>query len=146
VLILGPGIQSADAEFPSRAIRIIVPCAAGGPSESAPRLIAEPLARHLDQSVFVENKPGAAGLGTEAFLSAAPDGYTLLTGAIGPFQQHFVQTTLPSWEMQGSLRDGWTNTGTRCANFLMLRHALHICQTSRGHQAALAKSSCTLCS
>jgi tripartite-type tricarboxylate transporter receptor subunit TctC len=34
----------------------------------------------------VENKPGAAGLvGTEAFLSAAPDGYTLLTGAIGPF-------------------------------------------------------------
>ena len=53
---------------------------------SAPRLIAEPLARHLGQSVFVENKPCAAGLvGTEAFLSAAPDGYTLLTGAIGPF-------------------------------------------------------------
>lgn len=86
-LLVASGLQSAAAdEFPSRAIRIIVPYAAGGPSDVGTRLMADPLARHIGQSVFVENKPGAAGLvGTDAFLSAAPDGYTLLTGAIGPF-------------------------------------------------------------
>jgi tripartite-type tricarboxylate transporter receptor subunit TctC len=73
-------------DFPSRAIRVLVPYAPGGPSDIGARLMAEPLARHIGQSVIIENKGGAAGLvGTEAFLSAPPDGYTLVVGAIGPF-------------------------------------------------------------
>jgi putative tricarboxylic transport membrane protein len=73
-------------DYPSRPVRILVPYAAGGPSDTGARLVAEPLARQLGTSVFVENRGGAGGLvGTEAFLRDPPDGYTILLGAIGPF-------------------------------------------------------------
>ena len=73
-------------DFPTRPIRVLVPYTAGGPSDVGTRLMSDPLARHLGQPLVIENKGGAAGLvGTEAFLAAPPDGYTLLVGAIGPF-------------------------------------------------------------
>ena len=73
-------------DFPTRAIQIVVPYAPGGPSDVGTRLMADALARHLGQPVIVENKPGSAGLGqTESYLNQPQDGYTLLTGAIGPF-------------------------------------------------------------
>jgi putative tricarboxylic transport membrane protein len=73
-------------DFPSRPVRILVPYAAGGPSDTGARLVAEPLSRQLGTSVFVENRGGAGGLvATEAFLRDPPDGYTILLGAIGPF-------------------------------------------------------------
>ncbi len=79
-------MQAAFAvDYPSRAIRIIVPYSAGGTSDTAARLIAEPLGRALGQSVYVENRGGAGGLsGTEAFFETAPDGYTLLLAGAGP--------------------------------------------------------------
>jgi tripartite-type tricarboxylate transporter receptor subunit TctC len=84
-LLLAATAAAAD-EFPSHPIRILVPYTAGGPSDVGTRLMSDPLARHLGQPLVIENKGGAAGLvGTEAFLAAAPDGYTLLVGAIGPF-------------------------------------------------------------
>ena len=77
----GAGAQT----FPNRPLRIIVPFAAGGPNDVAARLVAEALRPHLSQSVVVENRGGAGGLvGAEAVVNAAPDGYTLLFGTVGP--------------------------------------------------------------
>ena len=76
----------ASAEtYPSRPIRLVVPYAAGGPTDLAARQIAESLRPHLRQPVIIENRGGAGGIpGTEAVAQAARDGYTLLVGAAGP--------------------------------------------------------------
>jgi tripartite-type tricarboxylate transporter receptor subunit TctC len=80
------GAQGALADdFPSRPLRIIVPYAAGGPSDAGARLVADPLARELGKPVVIENRGGAGGLsGTEAFLAGELDGHTILLGGIAP--------------------------------------------------------------
>ena len=82
----GTGV-AAQQDFPNRPIRIIVPYAAGGPSDNGTRLIQDSLSRELGQPVVIENRGGGGGLNaTEAYLkSDSHDGYTLLVGAIGPF-------------------------------------------------------------
>lgn len=65
--------------YPNRAIRIIVPVAAGGNVDLIARAVAEPLSKALGQTITVENRPSAASLvGTQLVAKAAPDGYTLL--------------------------------------------------------------------
>jgi tripartite-type tricarboxylate transporter receptor subunit TctC len=73
-------------EFPSRPVRIIVPYAAGGPSDTGARLIQDNFSRALGKPVFIENRGGGGGLnGTESFLSSGEfDGHTLLLGGIAP--------------------------------------------------------------
>lgn len=72
-------------DFPTRPIRVIVGYAAGGPSDTGARLMAEPLGRQLGQPIVIENQGGGGGLNsTESYAKYAPDGYTLLLGAIGP--------------------------------------------------------------
>ena len=67
------------AEFPARPIKIVIPYAAGGPTDIFGRLMAEYLGKDLKQAVFVENKAGAQGaIGAEMVAHAEPDGYTLL--------------------------------------------------------------------
>lgn len=76
----------AQEAFPNRAVRILVPYSVGGTSDAAARLVADPLARQLGQTVVVENRGGAGGLvATEAFFKMPPDGYTLLLAGAGPF-------------------------------------------------------------
>jgi tripartite-type tricarboxylate transporter receptor subunit TctC len=66
--------------YPERTITLIVPFAAGGPSDTVGRLVADHLGRTLGQQIVVENVGGAGGtLGAERAAKAAPDGYTLLT-------------------------------------------------------------------
>ena len=83
--VAGAAAANAD-DFPSRALRVIVPYAAGGPSDTGSRLAAEALGRVLAKPVIVENRGGGGGLNaTEAYLGIEPDGYTILVGSIGPF-------------------------------------------------------------
>ena len=72
---------SATAQvYPDKPIILIVPFAAGGPSDTVGRLVGDHLSRSLGQQVIIENVGGAGGvLGAERAAKAAPDGYTLLT-------------------------------------------------------------------
>jgi tripartite-type tricarboxylate transporter receptor subunit TctC len=80
-LTAGPA-GAADA-YPSKPIRLIVPFAAGGPTDIMGRVVGRLLQDALKQTVVVENKPGAGGnLGTDAVLKSPPDGYTLGLSAI----------------------------------------------------------------
>jgi tripartite-type tricarboxylate transporter receptor subunit TctC len=79
-----PGFARAQAAYPNRPITIIVPFAAGGPTDVVTRLVAEVMARDLGQPVVVENVGGAGGtLGAQRVAQARPDGYTLLLHHIG---------------------------------------------------------------
>ena len=72
------------APFPGRTITMIVPFAAGGPTDTVTRLVAEAMSRDLDQTVVVENAGGAGGtIGSQKVAQARPDGYTLLLHHIG---------------------------------------------------------------
>ena len=74
----------AGAQYPDKPIRMIVPFAAGGVTDTSGRVIAEALSRRLGQPIVVENKPGASGnIGTQMVVNAAPDGYTLVLGFDG---------------------------------------------------------------
>jgi len=73
----------AQADFPSKPLKIIVPQPPGGGFDFVGRTLAEQLAKGLGQGVVVENRPGSGTLvGTDAAAKAAPDGYTLLVGSV----------------------------------------------------------------
>lgn len=79
LILAGPA-----AAFPDKPITIIVPAAAGGPSDTVARLVAQSMGETLGQQVLVENLGGAGGsLGAGQAARAAPDGYTLLLYHVG---------------------------------------------------------------
>jgi len=68
--------------YPNRAVKIIVPLAAGGGTDVVARMIAEKLTEKLGQNVIVENKPGAQGMiGVDAAAKSPADGYTIVFGS-----------------------------------------------------------------
>jgi tripartite-type tricarboxylate transporter receptor subunit TctC len=75
----------AQAQFyPSRAITVVVPFPAGGPSDVVARIVTEHMGRTLRQQMVIENVGGAGGtLGSARVAAAQPDGYTLLAGSMG---------------------------------------------------------------
>ena len=76
--ILGPSFAAAQA-YPAKAVRIIVPFAAGGPADNYARFMAQRLQDALGQSFVVDNRPGAGSvIGTDLAAKAPADGYTLL--------------------------------------------------------------------
>jgi tripartite-type tricarboxylate transporter receptor subunit TctC len=81
-LLSGPTL--AQGNYPDRPITMIVPAAAGGPSDTVARLVAEGMSAELGRRVIIENMGGAGGsLGTTRVAKAEPDGYTLLLYHIG---------------------------------------------------------------
>ena len=81
---IATGTASAQADWPSRPVRIVVPFAPGGTTDLTARIIAEQLGHSFRQTFVVENKAGAGGnLGATAVAKAAPDGYTFLMGTPG---------------------------------------------------------------
>lgn len=76
--------QAPEAGYPSRPIKLVVPYAPGGASDTTARIVAEGLTTQYGYAVVVENRPGATGnIGTQAVAQAKPDGYTLLLGYDG---------------------------------------------------------------
>ncbi|TAG03398.1 MAG: tripartite tricarboxylate transporter substrate binding protein [Betaproteobacteria bacterium] len=76
---------SANAQsWPSKSIRFVVPFATGGTSEIVARSVAQELSTLLGQTVFVENKPGGAGvIAMQEVMKAEPDGHTIIMGHVG---------------------------------------------------------------
>jgi len=82
--------------YPTKQITMIVPFAAGGPSDVIARILAETMGKHLKQSVVVENVGGAGGtLGAARVAKAAPDGYTFLLHHIGMATSPALYRSLP---------------------------------------------------
>jgi tripartite-type tricarboxylate transporter receptor subunit TctC len=83
-IALSPGTSSAQNKYPDRPIRIVVPFAAGGATDIAARILSQGLTEAFNQTVVVENRPGAgSNLGAAAVAHAEPDGYTLLLASSG---------------------------------------------------------------
>jgi tripartite-type tricarboxylate transporter receptor subunit TctC len=71
-------------DYPSRAVTIVVPFAAGGAFDSVARIVGVRMSELLNQPVVIENTTGAGGIvGVKRVIAAAPDGYTLLFGTVG---------------------------------------------------------------
>lgn len=76
----------AQAPYPNRPIRLVVPFAPGGNADITARLFGDALAKRLGQQLVIENRGGAGGaIGSEAVSKATPDGYTLVVGSTNTF-------------------------------------------------------------
>ena len=75
---------SALAQYPTKPVNMLVPYAAGGPTDTVARVVAQAMIKPMGQTVLVENRPSAGGiLAPEAVKNAKPDGYTILIHHIG---------------------------------------------------------------
>ena len=78
-----PAIAQSDPAYPTKPLRLIVPFAPGGTTDTSARLVSRELTKALGQQIIVENRPGAGSLvGTEAVLKLPADGYTLALATI----------------------------------------------------------------
>ena len=83
--VLGTVPAYAQAAYPNKPIRVVVPYGAGGITDMIGRRLCEKLAKDLGQSLVVDNRPGASGtVGMAEVARATPDGYTVILSAISP--------------------------------------------------------------
>ena len=97
VAALGLSAFSAGAQnYPERAITVVVPFSAGGPTDTVTRLIAEPMAKTLGAEIIVQNVEGAGGtVAAGQVAKAEPDGYTILMHHIGMSTAPTLYKSLP---------------------------------------------------
>jgi len=94
--LLISAVQSNAQNYPTKVITIVVPFAAGGPTDTLARLIAVPMSKTLKQQVIVENVVGAGGtIAANRVAKASPDGYTLLLHHIGHSTAPALYRNLP---------------------------------------------------
>ena len=99
LMIAGFGLVAATAafaEYPEKPITIVVPFAAGGPTDKVARDLGDVLRKQLNQTIIIENVGGAGGtLGAAKVAKAAPDGYTMLLHHIGMATSPALYRNLP---------------------------------------------------
>src|SRR5689334_4578880 len=95
LLFAGPAY--AQANYPQKPVRVVVPFPPGGSNDALCRIVGDKLSAEWKQPVIVENKPGAAGnIGAEVAYRAEPDGYTLLCAPPPPLAiNHNLYKSLP---------------------------------------------------
>lgn len=109
--ILTPGLATAQDGFPAQSITILVPAAAGGPSDTVARLVAEAMRVELDSPVIIENMGGAGGsLGAGRVAQADPDGYTLMlyhvaVATFGPLYENLAYEPATAFESVGMVTE-----------------------------------------
>src|SRR5258705_4724695 len=115
--LLLQGISSASAQsYPSRAITMVVPFAAGGPVDVVARVLSEPMRKSLGQPVIVDYTTGAGGsLGVGRVARAAPDGYTV---SIGHWGTHVVNGAV--YSLQYDLQKDLEPVAMICANPMLI--------------------------
>ena len=138
--------MAAWAEFPEKPVTLVVPFAAGGPSDKIARDVAEALRKPLGQTVVVENVGGAGGtIGANKVAKATPDGYTLLVHHIGMATAPALYRKLPykmpeDFEYLGLINEAPStligNNALAPSNFQDLRQWL----TQRGNKTNLANA------
>jgi len=83
-LALGSATSARAQDYPARAITVIVPFAAGGPTDIVARIVSDHMSKTLGQQLVIENVVGAGGTtGVTRAMRAAPDGYTIVMGHMG---------------------------------------------------------------
>jgi tripartite-type tricarboxylate transporter receptor subunit TctC len=84
VALVTAGASAFAQQYPTRNINMLVPYAAGGPTDTVARVVAQAMSKPLGQTIIVENRPSAGGiLAPESVKNAKPDGYTILIHHIG---------------------------------------------------------------
>ena len=92
VLTASSAATAQPQSYPSKPIRFVVPYPAGGPLDTVARLLGQKVSESTKQPVVVDNKPGAGGnIGADSVAKSAPDGYTILMGAVAT---HAINPTL----------------------------------------------------
>ena len=137
--------RAAFAAYPDKPIRLIVPFAAGGNADLVARIVAEGMAPSLGQPIVVETRTGAGGgIGATAVATAAPDGYTLLTGSNGPLTVNpFVQAKLPYDPLKDFIPIGLANLAPHCIvlhNSVPAKTVKELVELSKKQQITLATS------
>lgn len=95
-LAMTAGAAMAEPAFPSKAVHIFVPYAAGGGVDVLTRTLGDVVSKQWGQSVVVENRPGAGGvIASQAVATSAPDGYTLIMVASGHATNPFLYPKIP---------------------------------------------------
>ncbi|MET4578131.1 tripartite tricarboxylate transporter substrate binding protein [Ottowia thiooxydans] len=95
-LALSPALGLAQESWPAKTITIVVPYPPGGSNDTFARQIAKELGEQLQQSVIIDNRPGASGnTGTGQVARAAPDGYTLVAVSSSMTTNAAIQPKLP---------------------------------------------------
>jgi len=92
--LAAPGVQAA--EFPTKPVTMVVPFAAGGPTDLVGRVIAVPMSKVLKQQILIDNAAGAGGtIGAAKVAKARPDGYTILLWHVGMATSPALYRRLP---------------------------------------------------
>ncbi len=134
-LALTAGLAHAQS-YPNRAVKIVVPFAAGGPADNYARFMAQRLGEELKQPFVVDNKPGAGSIiGTDLVAKSPADGYTLLMMS----NTHTVNESLIPTKPFGLMKDFVGIAPVNYSNLLLVVHPSVPVKTV-GELVALAKS------